>query len=155
MSGDWKNISGATPPDGYMLGAKRPDDPGMIGLHIEELAVARERVETGRVRVQVVTHEHEELVDVPLSRGGIEVERVTINRVIEAIPPIRQEGNTTIVPVVREVLVLERRLILTEELHVRCVNVTEHHQERVILRHQEAVVTRIPAEKPDTGPQGE
>jgi hypothetical protein len=83
------------------------------------------------------------------------VERVAINRPIEVIPPIRQEGNTTIVPVVHEVLVLERRLILKEELHVRCVNVTEQHQERVVLRHQEAVVTRIPAEEPDAGPKGE
>ena len=155
MSGDQKNIAGAMPPHDDVLGVKRSDAPGTVGLHMEELAVARASVETGRVRVHVVTHEHEEFVDVPLSRSSIEVERVAINRVIDAIPPIRQEGNTTIVPVVHEILVLERRLILKEELHVRCVNVTEHHQERVILRHQEAVITQIPAQKPDTGPQGE
>jgi uncharacterized protein (TIGR02271 family) len=155
MSGDGKNIARATPPDGDALGASGPDAPRTIRLHAEELTVARERVETGRVRVQVVTHEHEELVDIPLARGLVEVERVAINRVIEVIPPTRQEGDTLIVPVVHEVLLVERRLVLKEEVHVRRVNVTEHHQERVVLRHQDAVITRIPAEQPDAGPKGE
>lgn len=88
-------------------------------------------------------------------REHVEVERVAVNRPVNSIPPTRRDGDTTIVPVVEEVLILQRRLILKEELHVRLVRTTEQHQERVVLRRQEAVITRIPAEKPETDPKGE
>src|SRR5271154_2147360 len=106
MSGDQKNIAGAMPPDGEALDARLPDNPGVIRLLAEELAVTRERVETGRVRVQVVTREHEERVDIPVVQDSVQVERVPINRVIDAVPPTRQEGDTIIVPVVHEILVV-------------------------------------------------
>ena len=73
----------------------------------------------------------------------MEIERVPIGRQIEAIPPVRQEGDTTILSVVEETLVIERRLILKEEIHIRRLHVSERHQEAVILRKQEAVITRI------------
>ncbi len=130
-------------------------DPQTLRLLAEELNVSRERVETGRVRVQVVTRKHEELVDVPLAEDRVEVERVAINRQVDAVPATRQEGDTTIIPVLEEVLVVERRLMLKEELHVRRVRTTQQHQERVVVRRQEAVVTRIPAEPPEGSPKGE
>jgi uncharacterized protein (TIGR02271 family) len=121
-------------------------------LLAEELAVERRQVETGRVRVDVVTREHEELVDVPLAREQIVVERVPIDRRVDAIPAIREDGDTIIVPVVEEVLVVERRLMLKEELHVKRVRTTEQYRENVKLRRQEAVVTRTPSEAPDVEP---
>ena len=133
-----------------MAGEAAQDDSGVIRLHAEEVSVVRERVETGRVHVRVVTREHDELVDVPLARDRIEVERVAIGRQVDAIPPTRQDGDTTIVPVVEEIVVVERRLMLKEELHIRRVHTTEQHQERVVLHRQEAVVTRIPVESPAT-----
>jgi hypothetical protein len=39
-------------------------------------------------------------------------------------------------------LVVERRLMLKEEIHIKRVRTTERHQEKVTLRSQEAVVTR-------------
>jgi uncharacterized protein (TIGR02271 family) len=128
------------------------NDPDVLRLLAEDLSVTKETVETGRVRVRVVTHQREELVDMPLARERVEVERVPIGRTIETMPPIREEGDTTIIPVVEEVLVVERRLILKEELRVRRVRTTEQHQERVILRTQEAVITRTPVEMPKTDP---
>src|SRR5262249_29866428 len=90
-----------------------------LRLLAEELAIERRQVETGRVRVDVVTREHEEPVDVPLAREEVVVERVPIDRRVDAIPAIREDGDTIIVPVVEEVLVVERRLMLKEELHVK------------------------------------
>jgi stress response protein YsnF len=46
------------------------------------------------------------------------------------------------------VLVIERRLLLKEEVRVRRVRSMERHQESVTLRHHEAVVTRLPVERP-------
>jgi hypothetical protein len=46
-------------------------------------------------------------------------------------------------------VVVERRLMLKEELHIKRVRTTEQHQETVMLRRQEAVVTRTPIDTPD------
>jgi uncharacterized protein (TIGR02271 family) len=123
-------------------------DPDILRLWAEELSFDRERVETGRVRARVVTREHDETVEVPLTRELVEVERVAIGREIDAIPPRRQEGDTTIVPVVEEVVVVQRKLVLKEELRLRLVRTTEQHRETVTLRRQEAVIERLPAEQP-------
>jgi len=155
MSGDGKNGNTDARQDGETPSDKGERDAETVRLLAEELAVTRQQVETGRVRVQVVTREDEQLVDVPLVHQRVEVERVAINRPVEAIPPTRQEGDVTILPVVEEVVTVERRLILKEELHVRLVRTTEQHQERVVLRRQEAVITRIPADAPEKDPKGE
>jgi stress response protein YsnF len=67
------------------------------------------------------------------------------------MPAIRNEGDTVVIPIVEEVLVIERRLLLKEEVRVRRVRSTERHQESVTLRHHEAVVTRLPVEPPAAG----
>jgi uncharacterized protein (TIGR02271 family) len=117
-----------------------------VPLAVEELAVTKETRETGRVRVSTVTREHEELVDELLERQEVAVERVPIGKRIEAIPPVREEADMIVIPIVEEVLVVERHLVLKEEVHIRRVRGTERHQERVTLRKQEAVVTRLPVE---------
>ena len=68
-----------------------------------------------------------------------------VGRVVETTPDIRQEGDVTIVPVMEEVLVLERRLVLKEEVRIRRVRTIEAHRETVRLRFQEATVTRSDA----------
>ena len=125
-----------------------PDDirDTVIPLHEEELSVSKRQVVTGRVRVETVTREHEQLVDTQLARERVEVERIAIGTPIDAIPAVRQDGDTTIIPVVEEVLVVERRLVLKEEIHIHRVRTTEQHQERVTRRRQEAVITRLPSE---------
>jgi hypothetical protein len=39
--------------------------------------------------------------------------------VVETAPEIRTEGDVTIAPVVEKVFVVEKRLVLEEELHIR------------------------------------
>jgi len=119
-----------------------------LSLLAEQLVVTRRRVEHDIVRVKTVTREREQQVDEPLTDERIEVERVPIGRIVEAVPPVREEGDTTVMPVVEEVVVVERRLMLKEEVRIRRVRSTGHHRETVVLRAQEAVVTRVEA-----GPQ--
>jgi uncharacterized protein (TIGR02271 family) len=94
-----------------------------------QLSVEPRRVETARVRVDVVTHEHHEVLSVPLAREQAVVERVPIDRQIGAIPAIREDGDTIIVPVVEEVVVVECGLMLKEEPHIRRVRTTEQRRE--------------------------
>jgi stress response protein YsnF len=117
----------------------------VVPLHEEEFAISRQRTErVVRVRVETTTTEHP--VDEPVLLETVEVEHVPVGRTIDSIPPIRTEGDTTIVPVVQEELIILRRLILKEEIHLRRVQRTERHREIVTLRQQQAVVER-------TGPE--
>src|ERR1700712_215520 len=131
--------------DGNLPG--EPDaQPVNAELHVlpllsEELSVSRRIVETGVVKVSTVTHGREVLVDEPVVHERVEVERVAVGRFVDTFPDVREEGDTTIIPVVEEVIVVEKRLVLKEEVHLRRVRVTEQHQELVVLREQDAVVT--------------
>ena len=132
---------------------RAPDKTGetVIPLLAEEVAVAKQVVETGRVQVARVTHERERLIDELLARETVEIDRTRIGRQVDSMPPVREEGDTVVIPIVEEVLVIERRLFLKEEVRIRRVRTTERHQESVTLRHQEAVVTRLPVEPPAGG----
>jgi uncharacterized protein (TIGR02271 family) len=122
--------------------AERPDDTAKLQLFAEELVVAKEKLETGRVRISTHTHEREVLVDEDLAHERVEIETIPMDLQIDAVPQVHQEGDITIVPVVEERLVVQRRLMLKEEVRVRRVRSTERHQQTVKLRYQEAVVTR-------------
>jgi Domain of unknown function (DUF2382) len=96
----------------------------------------------GERQIAVVTGTREQLVDEELTRVRVEIERVPIGRSIEVMPPVSQDGDTTIIPIVEEIVVVERRLILKEELRIRRVSTKEQHREAVVLREQQAVITR-------------
>jgi uncharacterized protein (TIGR02271 family) len=96
------------------------------------------------VEVSTVTHQCDELVDEMLARENVEIERTPIGKRIDVMPSIREDGDMIIVPVVEEVLIIERQLILKEEVCIRKAHSTERYQKRVTLRKQEAVVRRLP-----------
>ena len=118
------------------------EDENLLRLLAEQVVVEKRPVTGDTVRVATVTNLREQEVAEPLTREHIEIERVVIDRIIEEAPSIRQEGDVTILPVVEEVLVLERRLVLKEEVRIRRVQVTEMHRETVSLREQSVLVTR-------------
>jgi stress response protein YsnF len=60
---------------------------------------------------------------------------------------VREEDDTIIVPVVEEVLTLQRTLILKEEVRIRKVRTEERYQGNVALRSQQAAITRLPVEE--------
>lgn len=151
---DGRDVDGSKLPGNASAVPDEPvGDPGVLRLWQEEVSFDRERVETGRVRVRTVTREHEEMVEVPLTREHVEVERVPIGREVETMPASRQEGDVTIVPVVEEIVVTRRKLVLKEEVHLRLVRSTEQHRESVTLRRHEAVIERLPAGQAATAPK--
>ena len=113
-----------------------------IPLVEERLITSKRVVETGRVKVQTIVDERETLVQEQLSRVEIDIERVPMNVEVEAVPPVRDEGDVTIIPVVQEVLVVTKKLMLTEELRIRRRRSTQEHSEPVKLRSQRAIVER-------------
>lgn len=113
-----------------------------IPLVEEKLSVGIREVETGRVRIRTLVDEHVELARADLSREKVEVERVPVGREIDVLPSIREEGDTLIVPVVEEVLVVEKRLWLREEVRLTRTRTVEPFEAPVTLRRTEAVVER-------------
>ena len=134
---------------GEELNPRRPADAAfsavthetVLPLYAEQIVIARNKSERKvQVRLHTVSREHP--VDELLTHERVEIERVPIGRSIDAVPAERQEGDTTIIPVVEEVMVVHRQLVLKEEIRMRRVRVTEHHRETVSLREQEATVER-------------
>ena len=109
----------------------------------EELEVQKRLVETGKVRITKVIHEREAVVGEPLYCEEVEVERVPIQRVVDSPIPVRYEGDTVVVSILEEVLVIEKRLMLKEELHIRKRRVETHQPQQVTLRHEEARIERL------------
>lgn len=111
----------------------------------EEIAIAKRTVERERVRVSTHVSVREELVDVPLVQEEINVVRVPVGRVVEAMEGPREEGDTLIFPVYDEVLVVEKRLVLREEVRLKKSRREQHEEQRVSLRREEVQIDRTSA----------
>jgi uncharacterized protein (TIGR02271 family) len=120
----------------------------VIPLVEETASIDKREVVTGRVRVRTVTDTIEELAHADVQRETVEVTRLPIDRMVETAPEIRTEGDVTILPVVEEVLVVERRLVLKEEVHIRRRVTTDTAEVPVTLRKQRVEVERIDPDKP-------
>ncbi len=109
----------------------------------EQLVVEKEIVETGRVRITKSVNKNEELVNIPVNHEEVNVERVAVNQIIESPPEaIRYEGDTMIIPVLKEVLVIEKKLLLIEELHITKRSVQTNEEQKVTLRQEEINIER-------------
>jgi stress response protein YsnF len=115
----------------------------------ESVAVATRKVSDGVVRVSIRTETIEDVAVAALEAEKIEITRVPIGREVPSAPAIRTEGDITIVPVLEERLVVETRLFLVEEVHVRRTRTTETIEVPLELRRQKLVVERA-ADDPQT-----
>lgn len=112
----------------------------------ERLAVGTRVVDTGRgVRIHKTVGEQAVAVDEGLLRDELHVEHVPVGRVVGAgeAPATRYEGDTLVVPVLEEVLVLERKVRIKEELHITRVRHEERHAETVSLKAERVEVERF------------
>ena len=108
----------------------------------EEVTTAREVVETGIVSVRKVVKERVESIDEPMLHDEVDVEHVTINRVVDAPEPPREEGDVLIIPVYEEVVTVQRQWVLKEEVRLRRREVQTRHREEIVLREEQALVER-------------
>jgi stress response protein YsnF len=126
-----------------------PKTDEVVPLAEETLDVdKRERI-TGKVRVKTETDTVEELARATLQTETVEVTRVKVDRVVDAPPSVRTENGVMIVPVVEEIAVVEKRLVLKEELHIRRQVATEEIEVPIALRKQRAVVERFDRAEPE------
>ena len=117
-------------------------DEKIVPVVEESAIVSTERVVTETVRLHKQVHEEEQVLEIPLQDEEIAVERVSIDRWVDEPVSVRHEGDTTVYPVLKEVLVYETRLKLVEEVRVTRRRATRQTQERVRLRREDIVVER-------------
>jgi len=92
----------------------------------EELEIQKRLVETGTVRMTTVVHERKVLVDAPLLQDNVAFTRVPMPRVVEGPGPVRAEHGPTIMSMVEEVVVVEKRWMRREEIHIRPQRLETH-----------------------------
>jgi len=123
-------------------GSPAEDVVATIPLVEERVKVIKREVETGRVRVHVNVEERQETLTKQLSRDDVQVEHVKRGVRVTEIPHVRLEGGTTIIPVVEEVMVVEKALVLVEEIHIRRRSVSETVELPVTIKSERARVER-------------
>jgi uncharacterized protein (TIGR02271 family) len=120
----------------------------------ETVEVGKRTVETGRVRIVRRPVEESRSVDMPWVRERVAIERVPVERIVDPDhpPEVREEGDVLVIPVLEEEIVLEKRLVLREELRVSRIREEAQVVEDVVLRRDEISIERLqnPAE-PETG----
>ena len=82
-------------------------------------------------------------LQMPTVQDVVKVSRVRVNRVVTQVPEIREEGDLLIVPVVEEEILLQKRLVLREEIHIRRQRVEGHVAKTVSLAREHATVDRL------------
>jgi uncharacterized protein (TIGR02271 family) len=107
----------------------------------EHIQIGTKIMETGKVNISKKVLTETYTADIPVSKEEVMVEKKTINKYIDGeAPGMRLDGDTTIIPIVKEVIV--KRLLLVEEIHI-----TKRRTEQTVpvneeLRKEEVTVTR-------------
>ena len=119
-----------------------PEDTILIPLVEERLEIGKRTVETGKVRLQKSSEAYDVTLDEPLAVSTWSVERVPRNETVAEHPAPRQEGSTTIYPLIEERLVLTKELVLVEEIRVTRELSERRDTQTVTLRRETLSVDR-------------
>ena len=118
-------------------GKKKPEP---LNVYEEQARVDKQVVEKGKVRVVKKVHTEDEQLNIQLKSEEVKVERVTINEYVDSPPPVRYEGHTTIVSVIKEVAVVEKKILLVEEIHITKVISSAEENRSIPLLKEEIIV---------------
>jgi uncharacterized protein (TIGR02271 family) len=121
----------------------RDPDEKVVPVMEEHVRIERAPIESAVVQVRKEIRERQEVIREPVFHEEVEVERVPVNRMAEGPVTSRYEGDTLIVPLVEEVVVVEKRLKITEELHIRKRRTESRSETPVTLRREEVSVDRV------------
>lgn len=118
----------------------------------EQVSVEKRLTAAESVLVELSTETMASDLTAQLASEEIEIERVSCDRVIDTVPQIRTEGQTTIIPVVEERAIVQRQLVLVEEIRLSRRRSEQTVTVPVELRRQHAHVRRQPASPADPKP---
>jgi uncharacterized protein (TIGR02271 family) len=120
------------------------EDEKVIPVVEEQLEVERRRVPRGKVLIHKKVDADQITVDEPVLHEWYDIERVPVNRLIDEPVEPYYEGDTFILPVLEEVVVVEKKLLLREEVRVRRKRETERDPQKVSVRRERIDFERVP-----------
>lgn len=112
----------------------------------EQLRVDKKVVEKRPIKIIKKVNEEEVPVTTPYFSEEVKVEHVAINKYVdeESLPQVRREGDKTIIPVLKEVVVVEKKVKLVEELHITKHQTQLNSTENITLRKEEIIIEGLP-----------
>ncbi len=108
----------------------------------EQLTVNKVTIETGKVVIQKTIEEINEVLNIPLLHDEYAIERTPFNTYIDNAPQMRQEDDTIVIPVVKEIMI--KQLVLAEEIRITKRVLQTTGTETVTLRQEKVSVTHTP-----------
>ena len=125
------------------------DEPLVIPVVAEELTVEKRQVTRGTVRIHTRVETREEVVDEPLQHEEVTVERVPVNALVDGETPTpHYENEVFVIPILEEVLVVQKRLVLKEEIRVTRRRTTVSRPQQVTLRREVVEIERTASSEP-------
>ncbi len=119
----------------------------IIPVFAESLDVDTATVATGGVRVVKRMVTDQQVLDHHLRTENVDVKRIPMNKVVDGPLPIIQTEDLIIIPVMQEVLKIERQWVVTEEIHVSKSARVIHFQEPVDVDHEVVSIERMEGSK--------
>ena len=119
-----------------MRGESRGENTIRVPVLEERLEVGTRPVELGEVRLHKTVELFEQVARQPVLREDVIVERVEMHRDLDAPLEPHMDGDWFVVPVMEEVLVVQKRLVLKEEIRIKKRQVTEEYEVREQLRRE-------------------
>ncbi|HEX4809902.1 MAG TPA: DUF2382 domain-containing protein [Bryobacteraceae bacterium] len=122
-----------------------PQDDNEVVIPVvgEEAHAGALPVETGAVRVTKRVVGDDEVLEQQLRKERVEVKRVKVDKPVDGPQQPYRSGNTLIVPVMAQVLQVEKRWVVTEEIHITKYEEQETARQTVTVGHEEAQVERV------------
>ena len=114
----------------------------IIPVHEEEISIDKVKVEIGQVRIEKDVVDEQVAKEVTLKKKQVNITRIPKNEVVDTPPAVRREGNITIIPVVKEVVIVRKELVLTEEIHIEQKVETEVEEIHATVRKEEVNIKR-------------
>jgi uncharacterized protein (TIGR02271 family) len=85
----------------------------------EHAVIVKEIVETGKIHIQKRVTEETTSINLPITNESYHIERVPGNpQIFDTPPALRYEGDKMIIPVLREITVVQKKYEVIEELHI-------------------------------------
>lgn len=112
---------------------------------IEEYAVVqKEIIETGKVHLRKTVTEDKAIVNLPIINESYDITRVPISNEVHENPPpaVRYEGDTMIIPVVKEVTVMVKRYEVIEEVRITKKTTEIPLMQEITLRRESVHIER-------------
>lgn len=127
-----------------------PAEPLVVPLLEESLQVTTRLVDSGRgLRMHKTVLETPHSVEQTLLQEAFSIEHVPLDRVVsqDALPSTHYEGDTLVIPVLEEVLVIQKELRIKQEIRITRVQHAVPTTQTVILRSEQVDIERFDENK--------